>query len=51
MADGGEGKRKQLQKARREQTKSRALYLYPGGRPTSGSDEEASKVSAFNALT
>jgi hypothetical protein len=37
--------------ARKEQTKPWALYLYPGGRPMGGSSEEASKVSAFNAIT
>jgi hypothetical protein len=41
----------QLQRARKEQMKPRALYLSLGGRPTGGSDEKASKVSAFNALT
>jgi hypothetical protein len=51
MADGGKGRREQLQKARKEQIKPWAPYLYPGGRPTDGSNEEASKVSAFNALT
>jgi hypothetical protein len=51
MADGDEGKRRQLQRARKEPTKPRAPYLYPDGRPMGGSDEEASKVSAFNALT
>jgi hypothetical protein len=28
-----------------------APYLYPGRSPTGGSDEEAGKVFAFNALT
>jgi hypothetical protein len=51
MADGGKGKRRQLQRARKEQMKPWAPYLSPGRRPTGGSGEEANKVSAFNALT
>jgi hypothetical protein len=49
--DGGKGRRGQLQKARKERKKSRAPYLYPGIRPTGRSDEAASKIPAFNALT
>jgi hypothetical protein len=51
MADGGKGRRRQLQRARKEQTKSWAPYLYPSGRPTGRFGKEAIKVSAFNALT
>jgi hypothetical protein len=51
MADGGKRRRGQLQRARKEQTKPWAPYLYPGGRPTGGSDEKARTVSAFNTLT
>jgi hypothetical protein len=35
----------------RDTRKPWAPYLYLGRRPTGGSDEEARKVSTFNALT
>jgi hypothetical protein len=40
-----------ITKAKKGWTKPWVLYLYPGVRPTDGFSEEASKISAFNALT